>query len=92
MTSKEILDIQFYSTDLKRSITIREYLKKILIVLFIVGDEFSGKRPFGNSGWKQDLEVALIQNNIIEGSLDDDGFVATSEGFESVILSIIEEL
>lgn len=40
--------------------TIRDYLKGLLTNLWTEGEGFSGKRPFGNSGWRHDLYRPLI--------------------------------
>jgi hypothetical protein len=40
--------------------TVRDYLKGLLQNLWIEGEGFSGKRPFGNSGWEYDLYQPLI--------------------------------
>jgi len=55
--------------------TIGEYFKKLLITLWRDGEGFSGKRPFGNSGWEYDVYAALIAAGIPIGSLDEDGYV-----------------
>lgn len=44
--------------------TIRDYLMKLLITLWDKEEGFSGKRPFGNSGWKLEIYDALIQGQI----------------------------
>jgi hypothetical protein len=36
--------------------SVGEYMTKLLAVLLKEGEAFSGKRPFGNSGWQFDLE------------------------------------
>jgi hypothetical protein len=53
--------------------TVREYLKALLRELWREGEGFSGKRPFGNSGWECDLYEPLIQAGAIGGAFDDDG-------------------
>lgn len=55
--------------------TIKEYLRLLLITLWQEGDNFDGKRPFGDSGWKYDLYIALIKKGLIKGTLDSDGYV-----------------
>lgn len=70
----EILNIQFVSIELGK-ITIRGYLCALLETLWEEKEGFSGKRPFGNSGWDYDLILALVQNNIIEGKLDEFGCI-----------------
>ena len=72
---QKILSISFFSDDLERNVTIKEYLKELLLVLWSQQEGFSGKRPFGNSGWSWDLYKALIENGVKCGSLDSDGYV-----------------
>ncbi len=86
------LDIEIESLDFDKSITLRGYLKELLRTMWIKGEGFSGKRPFGNSGWKYDVYGALIQNKIIEGSLDEDGYVKqidTKEADEIIVNLIV---
>lgn len=70
MTNKEILDLKFESTDLGETITIKDFFKKLLTTLFEQGECFSGKRPFGNSGWDWDLKICLAENKVISGKYD----------------------
>lgn len=65
-----ILEIKLKQNDANAE-TIGDYLKKLLIKLWIDEEEFSGKRPFGNSGWKYIIYETLIENKIISGELDD---------------------
>lgn len=46
--------------------TIREYLMRLLLTLWQEGESFSGKRPFGNSGWEWDVIDALHVAGFIE--------------------------
>jgi hypothetical protein len=57
--------------------TVRDYLTRLLTELWQERDGFSGKRPFGNSGWEYDLYMPLIQAGVVEGTFDDDGYVHT---------------
>jgi hypothetical protein len=75
MTNSEILDIKFYCSDLGRDVMIREYLHALLDTVWVEGEGFSGKRPFGNSGWEHDLYVPLIKAKVIKGVLDEDGYI-----------------
>lgn len=75
MSNKEILKLKFYSKDLDREITIKDFFKKLLIKLLQEQEMFSSKRPFGNSDWDADLIVCLIKNNIIDGKLDEDDYI-----------------
>lgn len=67
-------DVRFDS-DAGNGLTVREYLKKILLAVWDDGESFSGKRPFGNSGWEYDIYSALIKSGHIQGELDEDGYV-----------------
>jgi hypothetical protein len=69
---KNPFELEFYSYDLKQTITIGDFFKKLLIKLLYEQEEFNPKRPFGNSNWDQDLIRCLIQNELIMGSIDDD--------------------
>ena len=71
----DILELKFYSDDLNEDVTIREFMQRLLITLFEEMDGFSGKRPFGNSGWDEDLIKCLVQNHVITGKLDTDGYL-----------------
>ena len=46
--------------------TVGEYLAKLLQVVWSRQDSFSGKRPFGNSGWCWDIYEALVNAKIVE--------------------------
>ena len=50
--------------------TIGEYLCNLLLALWEEGERFSGKRPFGNSGWEHDIKIALAENDLIGSVID----------------------
>lgn len=56
-------------------ISVREYLCRLLVTLWDEEECFSGKRPFGNSGWAFDLIYSLVACGFIPGTLtvDSDG-------------------
>ena len=59
-----------------RATTVREYLVALLAALWAEGEGFSGKRPFGNSGWEYEVYAALAEQGLIEGVVfDGDGYV-----------------
>lgn len=74
MRSKQILDLPMQEND-ARAATIRDYLKALLSKLWKEDEGFSGKRPFGNSGWKYDVLAALVAGGALPGALDEDGCV-----------------
>lgn len=53
--------------------TIRDYLEALLRALWQEGESFSGKRPFGNSGWEYDLYQPLIAAGLVGGEVDGNG-------------------
>jgi hypothetical protein len=77
-----------------KAATIRDYLVTALATLWSEGENFSGKRPFGNSGWEWDLLVPLITAGAITGTLDEDGYIDdVDEGAgNALIASAIEAM
>ena len=92
--NKNIGSLEFYCNDLDKNISIHDYLIELLKTLWEEQDEFSGKRPFGNSGWDYDLIACLIANNIIEGKLDEYGYVIEGDAHKgyALIKEYIESL
>ena len=72
--------------------TVKKYLKLLLITMWEKGEEFSGKRPFGNSGWEFDLYDPLIRAGFIPGTIDTDLEIMEYDGdqAELIVISIIE--
>lgn len=55
--------------------TIREYLIMLAHKCWAKADSFSGKRPFGNSGWDYEIYTALAKGKLIEAKFDEyDGY------------------
>ena len=48
------------------TLTIKEYLHKLLSTLWDEGESFNGKRPFGNSGWEYDIYTALVKCGAVD--------------------------
>jgi hypothetical protein len=73
---------------------VRAYLKALLEKLIQDEECFSGKRPFGNSGWLSDLYKPLVQAKLIDGSLDEDGYIGEcdSEAAKKLIVEAIRSL
>lgn len=67
----DALDLKFYDGDSGSMMTIRAYFKAQLSALWDEGEGFSGKRPFGNSGWEDVLAGVLIQHHCISGTIDE---------------------
>lgn len=69
-----ILELPMAENDAKAK-TVRDYLKALLSTLWTEDEGFSGKRPFGNSGWKYDLYAPLVKAGAVVGKLDANGYV-----------------
>ena len=55
--------------------TVGGYLGALLYTLWNEGEGFSGKRPFGDSGWEYELYKPLIKAGLVKGELDSDGYI-----------------
>lgn len=75
MQPHEVLDLKMESGEYAPGVTLRDFFYNLITALWDQAECFSGKRPFGNSGWKYDVYAVLIKNGAIPGSLDADGFV-----------------
>lgn len=64
-----------FDSDAGKNLTIAEYLKTLLETLWKEQEGFSGKRPFGNSGWEYDLYMPLIKYGYVDGKIDGDGYI-----------------
>lgn len=85
-----ILDLPMQQNDADAK-TVRDYLKALLSRLWEQEESFSGKRPFGNSGWKADVEAALVRAGAVAGNLDSDGYVDSGD-CDKLIAAAIETL
>lgn len=63
------LELRLGDTDAGDNITVRQYLHALMETLWWEEDGFSGKRPFGNSGWQWDLITPLCVAGFIEGTV-----------------------
>jgi hypothetical protein len=90
----KILDYMVVDSDIG-DVTIRDYLRTLLLTLWHEKEGFDGKRPFGNSGWDRELYRALVVNGAIRGE-EDDGYLewvdkeAAHELIENLIIHIFE--
>lgn len=75
MTPKEILEIQMETND-AGAVTIRHYLHELLATLWEQEESFSGKRPFGNSGWQYEVTNALEAAGVPESEWHDSIYAA----------------
>jgi hypothetical protein len=73
-SSEDVLNTVMGNNDANAG-TIREYLIELLAELWREQEGFSGKRPFGNSGWEYELYKPLIEAGHVDGGLDEDGYI-----------------
>lgn len=71
-TAADILNTPMGENDADAA-TIRDYLVKLLAVVWDEQEGFSGKRPFGNSGWEYEPLGALLDAGHIDGVRDEYG-------------------
>ena len=88
MTAKECLKIPMQENDASAK-TVGEYFEKLLYTLWIEEDCFSGKRPFGNSGWKREIYTALVNAGVVSGVVDEDGFLEDYDDIEADRVCIV---
>jgi hypothetical protein len=80
--------------DLGENVTLRYFLSKLLSTLWIEEESFSGKRPFGNSGWQYSIYNSLAENKLIpsDGVPDENGdYNYNTKEAKEFVLRIIEE-
>jgi hypothetical protein len=68
-TARRVLNLPLANNDAEAA-TVRDYLIKLLEKVWDEGEGFNGKRPFGNSGWDDDLHQPLVTNGLVDGRLD----------------------
>ena len=74
--------------------TVRHYLKALLRQVWREGETFSGKRPFGDSGWQVEIYAALTMGGVMDGGWEEDGgdFVIDEHVADRIIDSAIRAL
>lgn len=89
----DVLDVPLGDNDADAA-TVRDYFKAQLRTLWQEGEGFSGKRPFGNSGWEYDLNEALVRSGKVSGQLDGEGGADPDDQaeVEKLILAAIASL
>jgi hypothetical protein len=70
-TARRVLDLPMQDNDADAA-TIRDYLVSLLAELWHERECFSGKRPFGSSGWAYELYQPLVRFGLVEGAFDEE--------------------
>ena len=89
IVGRSILDLPMQENDAAAS-TVRDYLQRLLRGVWIEGEGFDGKRPFGNSGWQDEVYKTLGKAGLIE--VDSDGSPYNYEAAEELVLIAIDAL
>lgn len=91
-TGKQVLKVKMNpETNDAGAKTIKGYLVNLIQTLIDEGEGFSGKRPFGNSCWEQEMFIALSKAGMITADLDEYDAVNSideEEGYRLVRLAI----
>lgn len=93
-TPQDVLAVPLAQPNDAGAATIRDYLVALLATLWTEGEGFSGKRPFGNSNWQNDLYRALVTARYIAGTLDEDGYLeeADDEAGDQLVADALQAL
>lgn len=91
--ARQLLDLALPPND-SGARTVRGYLTALLETLWTEEEGFSGKRPFGNSGWQYDLYAPMARAGLVTATFDGDGFLDTFDdaAADTMILAAIREL
>lgn len=75
------------------NMTVKDYLVLLLETLW-EDDNFTSKRPFGNSGWRYDIFEAFARAGLVDGAWDKYGYLETVDRAtcEEIIKEAIEAL
>lgn len=87
------LDYSFYDED-SDATSFADYLRKLLSTLWNEGEDFSGERPFGNSGWDWNLYRYLVLSGAVDGKLDEYGGLDSFDKAtaDEIIFAMIDRL
>lgn len=90
-----VLDLPMQPNDADAA-TIRDYMKALLRAVLTETEGFSGKRPFGNSGWDWDMHIPLVRAGLVRGTMDsdDDQYISEhdAEAADKLLLDAVNDL
>lgn len=89
----QVLDCPMVENDALAA-TVKEYLGLLLSTLWLLGDLFSAKRPFGNSDWQWKIYESLAKAGIIPAVWDEEGYLEDINRYaaDELILLAIREM
>jgi hypothetical protein len=90
---QEVLNCPMQPND-ANAVTVRDYLVAIVRQVWREGEDFSGKRPFGNSSWEHEIFTALGKNGLIDVQFDEYGYIHDFDRSwaHHVVLDAIDQL
>lgn len=88
VVGEAVLDLKMGENDAVAK-TVRDYLQRLLRGVWIDGEGFDGKRPFGNSGWQDEVYSTLISAGFLEGR---DGQPDCYVDAEELVLLAIDQM
>lgn len=88
MIDEEMLALPMGANDADAE-TVGDYLRALLATVWSEEEDFSGKRPFGNSGWKSEPAYALVRAHVT-GSLDKAGDVTDEGEADEIVAKLID--
>lgn len=93
-SKKSLLDKEFYADDIGEILTLREYFCMLLTTLWKEKEEFSGKRPFGDSCWEMSIYRLLVDEKVIQGEIDGDSYLKSfdRQSADAIIKDLIFEM
>jgi len=86
---RELLDTSFVERDSNETMTVRQYLLKLLTALWEADECFNGKRPFGNSGWQSQINELIVEKGLYAPCGD---YRADERAFKNVMIEAIQVL
>lgn len=92
-TARRVLDLPLPDNDAGAA-TVRDYLIRLLALVWEHEQAFNGKRPFGNSGWQYDLYTPLVRAGILPGAFDEFDELSDFDTHEAnkLVLAAIAEI
>jgi hypothetical protein len=69
-TARRVLDLPLPDNDAEAA-TVRDYLTALLSLVWEHEQGFSGKRPFGNSGWQYEVYGPIVRAGLLPGTFDE---------------------
>lgn len=85
------LALKIEHSDAGDDITVREYLTALLTELWQEEESFSGKRPFGNSGWQYEIYTPLVKAGMVPGEIEDGDLIKADTGAaDKLVLAMID--